>query len=196
MNARALHAHRLGTHQTSPTSPKAMPEPASSATVIIGAMLAALASMFAAIMPERVSSVTEHATPPLVAAIAPGTAESATTTTVNVNVSIMDDSRFRLVCIAGAFCGAILSVAVSRREDVRTMARRFIASVISGAVFTPLLMTKMGWQHTTDSILACSGGVSLMSWGILLFAVPLASRLFERWFESKFKMPEDTRDKL
>jgi hypothetical protein len=154
-----------------------MPEPTSTAFVIVCSAVMALASLGAAMMPEKQSS----------AILASAPAEA--TTIVNINTSVMDDNRLRLVCVAGAIAGALLSWSITKKEDHRISVRKILASSISGIIFTPWIMRWQGWELSTDGLLACSGGVALMSWGILKILVPLATGIFETWFATKFKLP-------
>lgn len=98
---------------------------------------------------------------------------------------IMDSSALRLYCIIGSVLGAMLSISVFPMLQWQTAAQKALASTISGAVFTPLLMHWWSLSLTLDYVLGCSATVALCSWSILQIALPMVATAFTKWFGSK-----------
>ena len=113
----------------------------------------------------------------LLAAVAPNVGPEST----NAILSIIDDSKLRLICVAGSLGGAILSVGFFPPERngnvIRGVALKLSCSSISGVMFTPAIMRWFNIEFQTDIVLACSGTVSLLSWSVLQMAVPLITRI-------------------
>jgi hypothetical protein len=91
-------------------------------------------------------------------------------------VSVMDDARLRLICVAGSLGGAVLSVALFKLGNVRDMAVKLASSSISGILFAPMALRWLGWTRDLDAVLAVSGMTALLSWTVLQMAVPALAR--------------------
>lgn len=123
-----------------------MPLAESSATLLIAACLGVVTSLLAAVMPD--------------AATAAG-------------VVIMDDSRLRLICVAGSLGGSVVGVMLFAVATHRELARKLTVSSISGVVFSPWLIRYAGGGISTDYVLVISAITALLSWPILQTAIPL-----------------------
>lgn len=101
--------------------------------------------------------------------------------------SFVTDTQMRFACIAGALGGAILSVLIfpPRQATHRTVAAKFFASGISGVIFSPLVLQKMGWAADFNSVLAVSAIVALIAIGVLRTAVPIWEKLAIRQMSGK-----------
>lgn len=98
-------------------------------------------------------------------------------------LSVMDDERLRLICIAGSLGGAVLSVGLFKLHHVRDMAVKLVCSSFSGVLFAPMVLRWLGWSRDLDAVLAVSGMTALLSWTVLQMAVPAITRAAARKFE-------------
>lgn len=114
-----------------------------------------------------------YATLAAASAAAAATVESAT------SAALLDDTHLRLICITGSLGGAVLSVLLfpQPKTTSRTMAMKLLTSGLSGILFAPKLLTYMGWMRDTDTVLAISAIVSLLSIGVLRIAIPTYTKL-------------------
>jgi len=87
--------------------------------------------------------------------------------------AVMDDTRLRLICVAGSLGGAVLSVALFRLRTPREMAGKLVSSSVAGILFAPMLIRWLGWARDVDAVLAVSGVTALMSWTVLQSIVPM-----------------------
>lgn len=92
-------------------------------------------------------------------------------------LSVMDDARLRLICVAGSLGGAVLSVGLFKLHHVRDMAVKLVCSSFSGILFAPMVLRWLGWSRDIDAVLAVSGLTALMSWTVLQKAVPALTRM-------------------
>jgi hypothetical protein len=100
-------------------------------------------------------------------------------------LSVMDDARLRLICIAGSLGGAVLSVGLFKLSHVRDMAVKLVCSSFSGILFAPMVLRWIGWTRDLDAVLAVSGLTALMSWTVLQMAVPAVTRAAARKLDSQ-----------
>lgn len=100
--------------------------------------------------------------------------------------SLLDDSRLRLVCVAGSLGGALLSVMLFTISTHKELAQKLVSSSISGIVFAPVIIRYTHLESSTDLVLAVSAVTALLSWGVLQIAVPFA----QTWFRKRY-MPAD-----
>lgn len=128
-----------------------MPACEAAASILLAAVLGAAAAITAAVMPA--------------------------VDTQQAMTSIMDDSRLRLICVAGSLGGAVLSVGLFNARTVRDLSIKLSCSSISGVIFAPMVLRWLGWAADTDAVLCISGVTALMSWSVLLAAVPALTRL-------------------
>lgn len=135
-----------------------MPACEAAVTIVIAAALAAVAALTAAIMPA--------------------------VDTQQAMTSIMDHQRLRLICVAGSICGGVLSVGLFNAKTLRDLGIKFSCSTISGVIFAPMALRWLGWAADTDAVLFISGVTSLMSWSVLIAAVPALTRLAGRKIDS------------
>ena len=98
-------------------------------------------------------------------------------------LSVMDDARLRLICVAGSLGGAVLSVGLFKLHHVRDMAVKLVCSSFSGILFAPMALRWLGWSRDIDAVLAVSGLTALMSWTILQMAVPAITRIAAKRIE-------------
>lgn len=105
---------------------------------------------------------------------------------------IWNDSALRLICIAGSIGGSILSILLFPPASARAMAGKMTASVIAGALFTPILIRWVDIVPDADVLLCGAAVVSLLSWSILMAAVPIVQNFARKWLQVKF--PEDKDD--
>lgn len=143
--------------------------------VIIGAAVAALSSLWAAVLPD-----------PIWAQVLMGSG--------GTGGSLFDDERLRLVCLSGSIGGAIVSVGLFRPRNTQELAWKLTCSGLSGMMFSPMIMRYIGWPLEADHVLAASGSVALLSWGVLQMAVPLMTRFGEFWIKSKWT-PEPEKER-
>ena len=107
---------------------------------------------------------------------------------------IWDDSALRLICIAGSIGGALLSILLFPPTSARAMAGKMTASVLAGAMFTPVLLRWTNFPPDADVMLCAAGIVALLSWSVLMICVPLAQGAVRRWLD-KWLPTGDTKDK-
>ncbi len=157
-----------------------MPVMTSTISVVLWAAFSGLAAIIAAIIPDTGHTIVSQMGPETV----------STTTTVTTN--ILDDSKLRLICLAGAVGGAILSVALFHKEgsSAKTLARKLTASSIAGVIMAPMVLRWSGLGFGTDAMLFVSGAVALLSWGVLMSAVPMAVAYINKWTGGKLKSEE------
>jgi hypothetical protein len=103
-----------------------------------------------------------------------------------LNLSVMDDERLRLVCLGGSIGGALLSVLLFPLPKTKPLIAKLFASGIAGMMFTPMVVRWMGLQRDTDTMLFASGVVALLGYSVLQMAVPLADRVAGKWLGSRF----------
>lgn len=136
------------------------------ATAIVGAMSAIIAS-----------------TSPEIAIAATAGMEAMS----NGTVVIFEDFKLRGWCIAGACGGALVSILVFPLPKPRALAFKLVASGISGMMFSPMIIRWSGLQVDVDTVVFVSGIVALLSWGCIQIAVPVATKIFGKEIERRFK---------
>ena len=141
-----------------------MPLAESSITLVIATVVGAVAAAMAASLPDASAAVTQAA-------------------------SLLDDSRLRLVCVAGSLGGAVLSVMLFTIQTHKELAQKLISSSISGIVFSPVIIRYAHLESSTDLVLAVSAVTALLSWGVLQIAVPFA----QSWFRRRYLPDEDSK---
>jgi hypothetical protein len=99
-------------------------------------------------------------------------------------LSLVDDNRLRLICVAGSLGGAVMSVMLFQVKTNRELAAKLTTSALAGIMFSPMLLRYLRWADLTDSILAVSAAVALLSWTVLQSAVPILANLAKRKVES------------
>lgn len=112
-------------------------------------------------------------------------------------LNIIDDSKLRLICIAGSLGGAILSVglmppppAQSERAFIRRLALRISCASIAGVLFSPMLMRWLHIEPQTDAVLAVSGIVSLASWSVLPLVVAILTKMAGKKLDEQITPPK------
>lgn len=128
-----------------------MPLAESSIPLVIAAVVCMLSTLLAAIVPDAD------------AAQAGG-------------IVIMDDSRLRLICIAGSLGGAVVSVMLFTVTSHKELARKMTVSCISGIVFSPVIMRYVSLDPTTDYVLLCSAVTAMLSWTLLQTVIPMVTQ--------------------
>lgn len=139
-----------------------MPIVESSLPIIVAAAVGMLSAILAALMPD------------------PVTVQS---------LGLMDDSRLRLICIAGSLAGAVVSVVLFEVSTHKELARKLTCSALSGVIFTPILIQYFGWPSGTDYVLGISACTALLSWSLLLSVLPQLLTWLSAWGGSKLKLP-------
>jgi hypothetical protein len=102
-------------------------------------------------------------------------------------LTVMDDDRMRMVCLAGSIGGALLSILLFMGDapKARPMIAKLFASGIAGMIFSPMAIKWANLSVDTDTLLFVSGVVALMSYSVLQKAVPLFNKLGEKWLVSR-----------
>lgn len=101
-------------------------------------------------------------------------------------VVILADNWLRAYCIIGSVLGAILSIAIyppqepASKNSIRQSATKLIVSLLSGIVFTPVLVRYLDVPLDGDWILFGAGTVSLLSVSVLTAALPLITLMAKR----------------
>lgn len=86
-----------------------------------------------------------------------------------LNVS---NSYLFLVCVSGAILGGVVSALLLPSIDSRKkFATKFLVSSITASLFSPWIINKLGFSQTPDSVLAVSGAVALLAWGVVRQAI-------------------------
>lgn len=134
-----------------------MPLASTSLSIVIAAGLGIISAICAALLPDP------------------------TTTTA---LSLVDDNRLRLICVAGSLGGAVMSVMLFQVKTNRELAAKLTTSALAGIIFSPMLLRYLRWADLTDAILATSATVALLSWSILQTAIPIATAIARRKVES------------
>jgi hypothetical protein len=98
-------------------------------------------------------------------------------------MTVMDDARLRLICVAGSLGGAVLSVCLFKLGQVRDMAVKLVSSSFAGILFAPMVLRWSGWARDVDAVLAISGLTALLSWTVLQRAVPALTKVATKRFE-------------
>lgn len=107
-------------------------------------------------------------------------------------VVIMDDGKLRLICLAGAIGGALLSVIMfPPSRNVRGLAAKFTGSGIAGVMFAPWCVQYANIGNNTDAVLAVSGLVGLAAWTTLQILVPKLSNLAATKITGRIERPDD-----
>lgn len=103
------------------------------------------------------------------------------------NVSVLDDFRLTALCVIGSWIGAFLAVAIfpNKGEVVpvapdptrtRIVAVKYLASMLGGVCFTPMIMEYSGIVITSGKVLGISGIVATVAWSSIHGIAPLFSR--------------------
>lgn len=99
-------------------------------------------------------------------------------------LSIVDDNRLRLICVAGSLGGAVMSIMLFSVNSPRELAAKLTTAALAGIMFSPMLLRYLRWADRTDAILAVSAAVALLSWTILQSIVPMAAAMLKRKAEA------------
>lgn len=108
-------------------------------------------------------------------------------------VVIIGDNYLRAWCIVGSVFGSILSVALfppsekSQTVAVRRISVNCLISMISGVMFSPVLVRFYDLPRDGDWVLFTSGVVSLSSVSVLQLTVPLIPLMAKGKFKALFK---------
>jgi hypothetical protein len=105
-------------------------------------------------------------------------------------LSIVDDNRLRLICVAGSLGGAVMSVMLFRVKTNRELAAKLTTSALAGIMFAPMILRYLKWADLTDAILAVSATVAMLSWTVLQSIVPMAANLLKRKAEAALDAKE------
>lgn len=160
-----------------PNTPKpdpAMNDEASPIAIILSAFVAAASALWAALMP----AVTE-------------VSKAAQEVIKAMDVNVMDDARLRLVCLAGSIGGALVSVLLFQLPKIKALVAKLVVSGLSGMMFTPILVRHLGLTLDTDTLIASSGLVALLSYSVLQAIVPVLQKAAEKWLGMKVGAPDD-----
>jgi FtsH-binding integral membrane protein len=117
----------------------------------------------------------------IISAICAALLPDPTTTTA---LSLVDDNRLRLICVAGSLGGAVMSVMLFQVKTNRELAAKLTTSALAGIMFSPMLLRYLRWADLTDAILATSAIVALLSWTVLQSAVPILAGIAKRKVEA------------
>ena len=140
-----------------------MPLASTSASIILAAGLGIISAAAAALLPD------------------PSTASA---------LSIVDDNRLRLICVAGSLGGAVMSVMLFQVKTNRELAAKITTSALAGIMFAPMILRYLKLADLTDAILAVSAIVALLSWTVLQSIVPMAANLLKRKAEAALDAKE------
>lgn len=140
-----------------------MPLASTSASIILAATIGIFSALAAALMPD------------------PETAAA---------LSLVDDNRLRLICVAGSLGGAVMSVMLFQVKTNRELAAKLTTSALAGIMFAPMILRYLKWADLTDAILATSAAVALLSWTVLQSIVPMAANLLKRKAEAALDAKE------
>jgi hypothetical protein len=140
-----------------------MPLASTSASIIIAAGIGIISAAAAALLPD------------------PSTASA---------LSIVDDNRLRLICVAGSLGGAVMSVMLFQVKTNRELAAKLTTSALAGIMFAPMILRYLKWADLTDAILAVSATVAMLSWTVLQSIVPMAANLLKRKAEAALDAKE------
>ncbi len=140
-----------------------MPLASTSASIILAAGLGIISAAAAALLPD------------------PSTASA---------LSIVDDNRLRLICVAGSLGGAVMSVMLFQVKTNRELAAKLTTSALAGIMFAPMILRYLKWADLTDAILAVSATVAMLSWTVLQSIVPMAANLLKRKAEAALDAKE------
>lgn len=134
-----------------------MPLASTSFSIIIAASIGIITALAAALLPDPASSAA---------------------------LSIVDDNRLRLICVAGSLGGAVMSVMLFQVKTNRELAAKLTTSALAGIMFAPMILRYLKWADLTDAILAVSATVAMLSWTVLQSIVPMAANLLKRKAEA------------
>lgn len=140
-----------------------MPLASTSFSLVIAASIGILSALAAALMPD------------------PETAAA---------LSLVDDNRLRLICVAGSLGGAVMSVMLFQVKTNRELAAKLTTSALAGIMFAPMILRYLKLADLTDAILAVSAIVALLSWTVLQSIVPMAANLLKRKAEAALDAKE------
>lgn len=140
-----------------------MPLASTSASIILAAGIGIFSALAAALMPD------------------PETAAA---------LSLVDDNRLRLICVAGSLGGAVMSVMLFQVKTNRELAAKLTTSALAGIMFAPMILRYLKWADLTDAILAVSATVAMLSWTVLQSIVPMAANLLKRKAEAALDAKE------
>jgi hypothetical protein len=145
--------------------------------VIVSAIVAMLASVVGALMPALQEA-------------------SVAAQDLIKSITIMDDARMRLVCLAGSIGGALLAVGVFWKEGqkVRPLIIKLFCSVLVGVLFAPYLARKSGVSLDTDSLLFISGIVGVSGLSTLQLILPFLPEIWAKTFGKWFGLGKITTD--
>jgi len=105
-------------------------------------------------------------------------------------LSIVDDNRLRLICVAGSLGGAVMSIMLFQVKTNRELAAKLTTSALAGIMFAPMILRYLKWADLTDAILAVSATVAMLSWTVLQSIVPMAANLLKRKAEAALDAKE------
>lgn len=140
-----------------------MPIAESSASLLIAACVGMLTSLLAATIPDPATAAT--------------------------GIVIMDDTRLRLICMAGSLGGAVMSVMLFTVTTHKELARKLTLSSLSGLIFSPVIMRYLAVPVSTDYVLVVSAVTALLSWTSLQTVVPMAIGRLVAWLGVKIEQP-------
>ena len=103
---------------------------------------------------------------------------------VTVNLSIIDNSKLRLFCIAGAGIGSLittmLSVYLLPRASPREFLTKLIGSFLLSISMSPMIIRWTHFSIDAESILFASTVVATCGWGVLVAIKPIFERFVTR----------------
>jgi uncharacterized protein YacL len=110
---------------------------------------------------------------------------------VMVTTSVLfENVALRSACAVGSVMGALLSILLfpcMSANALREMSAKFLASLISGVLFTPVVMRTSGLVMDLDHVVACSGAIAFFSVTVLHKSLPMLESTLGAWFQRQFE---------
>jgi hypothetical protein len=103
---------------------------------------------------------------------------------------LFENVVLRSACAVGAVLGALLSILLfpcTTDYATREMAAKFLASMVSGVLFTPIVIRWGGIAMDLDHVVAVAGGVSFLSVTVLHKSLPMIESTVGAWFQRVFE---------
>lgn len=107
-------------------------------------------------------------------------------TQVGSEVAIYDDGKARVVCLIGAWAGAVLAVLFFAKGDtVRVQLGKLLAAMIASAVFTPWAIRWLGLVPTTDNLIATGTTCALVLPAVVQVIIPYGQTALAKLFKKR-----------
>lgn len=92
-------------------------------------------------------------------------------------LEILSHKTLRLYCLLGALGGGVIGVGLTTTGPPREMAWKWTVGVVSGVLFTPVIIRYFGWHPGVDTLVATAGVVALTAWTALHNILPIIHRV-------------------